>query len=168
MTRLAARSISGSPEITGGIRPPARLSTLCRGVFLTASGRAFRHLRRSASSWQEDIASGRSPDAARAPADEAKHPGAAPAKARISPGARHRVRWPDLRPRIPFAPSSERHRLTPLSESPRLDAELLLAQALGVTRTWLVTHGPAYGWTSPSWAGRNGSNPEYWHFEYVG
>ena len=54
-----------------------------------------RFLRRqappSASSWQEDIASGRSPDAARAPADEAGYPGAAPAKARISPGARRRI-----------------------------------------------------------------------------
>src|SRR5205085_2616395 len=70
----------------------------------------------SASSWQEDIASGRSPDAARAPADEAGHPGTAPAKARISPGARLGTAWPDLRPRIPFAPSSERHRLTPLDE----------------------------------------------------
>src|SRR5947209_10206064 len=31
VTRLAVGSISGSPEITGGIRPPARLSTLCCG-----------------------------------------------------------------------------------------------------------------------------------------
>ncbi|WP_051639923.1 D-alanyl-D-alanine carboxypeptidase family protein [Cellulomonas sp. URHE0023] len=35
-------------------------------------------------------------------------------------------------------------------------------------RDWLITHGPAYGWTSPSWAHSNGSNPEYWHFEFVG
>ena len=35
-------------------------------------------------------------------------------------------------------------------------------------RDWLVSNGPAYGWVSPSWAGRNGSNPEYWHFEYRG
>ncbi|WP_426594205.1 M15 family metallopeptidase [Cellulomonas sp. McL0617] len=35
-------------------------------------------------------------------------------------------------------------------------------------RTWLVTHGPTYGWTSPAWAHQNGSNPEYWHFDYVG
>ncbi len=35
-------------------------------------------------------------------------------------------------------------------------------------RTWLVTKGPSYGWVSPSWAGRGGSNPEYWHFEYRG
>ncbi|KQR12402.1 peptidase M15 [Cellulomonas sp. Leaf334] len=35
-------------------------------------------------------------------------------------------------------------------------------------RDWLVANGPAYGWVSPSWAGRNGSNPEYWHFEYRG
>lgn len=35
-------------------------------------------------------------------------------------------------------------------------------------RAWLVTRGPSYGWVSPSWAGRNGSNPEYWHFEFVG
>jgi hypothetical protein len=92
MTLLAVGSISGSPEITGRIRQPARLSTLCCGVFLTASGRAFRHFRRSASSWQEDVASGRSPDAARASADEAVRPGTAPAKARISPGARRQDR----------------------------------------------------------------------------
>jgi hypothetical protein len=35
-------------------------------------------------------------------------------------------------------------------------------------RSWLISNGPAYGWVSPSWAGRNGSNPEYWHFEYRG
>ena len=35
-------------------------------------------------------------------------------------------------------------------------------------RDWLVSNGPAYGWVSPSWAGRNGSNPEYWHFEFRG
>jgi D-alanyl-D-alanine carboxypeptidase len=35
-------------------------------------------------------------------------------------------------------------------------------------RDWLVSHGPSYGWASPSWAARTGSNPEYWHFEYVG
>src|SRR5689334_19528560 len=31
-------------------------------------------------------------------------------------------------------------RLTPTSETPRLDAELLLAHDLGVNRSWLVTH----------------------------
>ncbi|GEK22482.1 M15 family metallopeptidase [Cellulomonas xylanilytica] len=35
-------------------------------------------------------------------------------------------------------------------------------------RDWLVSNGPAYGWVSPSWAGKNGSNPEYWHFEFRG
>ncbi|NUU18804.1 peptidase M15 [Cellulomonas humilata] len=35
-------------------------------------------------------------------------------------------------------------------------------------RSWMVSNGPSYGWVSPSWAGRNGSNPEYWHFEYRG
>jgi D-alanyl-D-alanine carboxypeptidase len=35
-------------------------------------------------------------------------------------------------------------------------------------RNWLVTHGPSYGWTSPSWAHQDGSNPEYWHFDFVG
>lgn len=35
-------------------------------------------------------------------------------------------------------------------------------------RDWLVSNGPSYGWVSPSWAGRNGSNPEYWHFEFRG
>lgn len=35
-------------------------------------------------------------------------------------------------------------------------------------RAWLVAHGPAYGWVSPTWARQNGSNPEYWHYEYRG
>ncbi len=35
-------------------------------------------------------------------------------------------------------------------------------------RAWLIEHGPSYGWVQPSWALRNGSNPEYWHYEYVG
>ena len=34
--------------------------------------------------------------------------------------------------------------------------------------TWLVGQGPSYGWVQPSWARQGGSNPEYWHFEYVG
>ncbi len=33
---------------------------------------------------------------------------------------------------------------------------------------WLVANGPAYGWVAPGWARANGSNPEYWHFEYTG
>ncbi|WP_196250736.1 D-alanyl-D-alanine carboxypeptidase family protein [Cellulomonas sp. JZ18] len=35
-------------------------------------------------------------------------------------------------------------------------------------RAWLVEHGPSYGWVSPSWARQDGSNPEYWHYEYRG
>lgn len=35
-------------------------------------------------------------------------------------------------------------------------------------RSWLVSNGPSYGWTSPGWAQRNGSNPEYWHYEFTG
>ena len=33
---------------------------------------------------------------------------------------------------------------------------------------WLVENAPSYGWVAPSWARQNGSNPEYWHFEYTG
>ena len=33
---------------------------------------------------------------------------------------------------------------------------------------WLVENGPAFGWVAPGWARQNGSNPEYWHFEYTG
>lgn len=33
---------------------------------------------------------------------------------------------------------------------------------------WLVENAPNYGWVAPSWARQNGSNPEYWHFEYTG
>jgi zinc D-Ala-D-Ala carboxypeptidase len=35
-------------------------------------------------------------------------------------------------------------------------------------RTWLIAEGPSYGWVQPSWALEGGSNPEYWHYEYVG
>ncbi|WP_199423623.1 M15 family metallopeptidase [Actinotalea solisilvae] len=43
------------------------------------------------------------------------------------------------------------------------------AYAFGSERyDWLVANGPAYGWVAPSWARQGGSNPEYWHFEYVG
>lgn len=43
------------------------------------------------------------------------------------------------------------------------------AYAFGSTRyDWLVANGPAYGWVAPDWARQGGSNPEYWHFEYVG
>ncbi len=33
---------------------------------------------------------------------------------------------------------------------------------------WLKANAPAYGWHAPRWAWQNGSNPEYWHFEYTG
>lgn len=33
---------------------------------------------------------------------------------------------------------------------------------------WLVANGPDHGWVAPTWARADGSNPEYWHFEYVG
>lgn len=43
------------------------------------------------------------------------------------------------------------------------------AYAFGSARyDWLVANGPAHGWVAPSWARQGGSNPEYWHFEYVG
>src|SRR3954468_20260405 len=68
VARLAVEPISGSPEITGGIRPPARLSALCCGVFLAASGRAFCGAFGAAVSQLlagGHSTSGRSPDAAR-------------------------------------------------------------------------------------------------------
>jgi type II secretory pathway pseudopilin PulG len=33
---------------------------------------------------------------------------------------------------------------------------------------WLVENGPRFGWVAPGWARADGSNPEYWHFEYTG
>jgi hypothetical protein len=33
---------------------------------------------------------------------------------------------------------------------------------------WLKANAPAYGWHAPRWAWQDGSNPEYWHFEYTG
>lgn len=33
---------------------------------------------------------------------------------------------------------------------------------------WLVDNGPRFGWVAPGWARQDGSNPEYWHFEYTG
>jgi len=81
VARLAVEPISGSPEITGGIRPPARLSALCCGVFLAASGRAFCGAFGAAVS--QLLAgglstSGRSPNAARARAVRAARPRAPP------------------------------------------------------------------------------------------
>jgi len=35
-------------------------------------------------------------------------------------------------------------------------------------RDWLVANGPSFGWVSPAWAREGASNPEYWHYEYVG
>lgn len=43
------------------------------------------------------------------------------------------------------------------------------AYAFGSDRyDWLVEHAPDHGWAAPAWARQDGSNPEYWHFEYVG
>ena len=43
------------------------------------------------------------------------------------------------------------------------------AYAFGSERyEWLVANAPTYGWVAPGWARQGGSNPEYWHFEYVG
>ncbi len=33
---------------------------------------------------------------------------------------------------------------------------------------WLVKNGPRYGWERPDFMDQGGSNPEFWHFEYVG
>src|SRR3954453_14372783 len=55
---------------------------------------------------------GRVPKPPGRPADEAGRAGAAQANAL----ALARDRLPDLRPRIPLAPSTQRHRLTPLDE----------------------------------------------------
>ena len=33
---------------------------------------------------------------------------------------------------------------------------------------WLMANAPSYGWVAPTWARQTGSNPEYWHFEFVG
>ncbi|MFE6236719.1 M15 family metallopeptidase [Cellulosimicrobium sp. NPDC057862] len=33
---------------------------------------------------------------------------------------------------------------------------------------WLKVNAPAFGWHAPRWAWQDGSNPEYWHFEYTG
>lgn len=33
---------------------------------------------------------------------------------------------------------------------------------------WLAEHGAKYGWVNPSWAQTGGSQPEPWHWEYVG
>jgi len=35
-------------------------------------------------------------------------------------------------------------------------------------RDWLVANGPSFGWVSSAWAREGASNPEYWHYEYVG
>ncbi|NNH24840.1 M15 family metallopeptidase, partial [Pseudokineococcus marinus] len=32
---------------------------------------------------------------------------------------------------------------------------------------WVVQRAPLFGWFHPSWAGRGGSKPEPWHFEFA-
>ena len=32
---------------------------------------------------------------------------------------------------------------------------------------WMLENGPKFGWQHPEWAGRTGSRPEPWHFEFV-
>lgn len=34
-------------------------------------------------------------------------------------------------------------------------------------RNWVVDHGPALGWISPTWAHNGGNDDEAWHFEYT-
>ena len=38
----------------------------------------------------------------------------------------------------------------------------------GVRYDWLMSNGFKYFWVNPSWAQVNGSNPEAWHWEWVG
>jgi len=33
---------------------------------------------------------------------------------------------------------------------------------------WMLLHAPEYGWDNPVWARRYGTNPEAWHWEYIG
>lgn len=33
---------------------------------------------------------------------------------------------------------------------------------------WLTTYGKSYGWDRPSYMDAGGSNPEYWHYEFIG
>ncbi len=43
------------------------------------------------------------------------------------------------------------------------------AYSFGAPRyDWLVLHAPEYGWVAPTWARVDGSNPEYWHYEFTG
>ncbi|WP_129338198.1 M15 family metallopeptidase [Cellulomonas endophytica] len=50
-----------------------------------------------------------------------------------------------------------------------VDIPEAVGRAFGTQRyDWVVANGPAFGWVAPSWARLGGSNPEYWHFEYVG
>jgi len=121
VTRLAVGSISGSPEMTGQWRRPARLSTPCCGVLLTASGRAFcgdLSLRRQPAPGRGSLCPRAEPR--RCPGARRTRPeraGAAPVRGPELPGAGCRKSPPVLRRRlIRLAPSSERHRLTPLSE----------------------------------------------------
>ena len=38
----------------------------------------------------------------------------------------------------------------------------------GTAMRWLEANAGRYGWVHPDWAQRDGSNPEHWHWEYVG
>lgn len=34
--------------------------------------------------------------------------------------------------------------------------------------TWLTLNGKAYGWDRPEHLDKNGTNPEYWHYNWIG
>lgn len=34
--------------------------------------------------------------------------------------------------------------------------------------TWITAHGKEYGWDRPAYLDRNGSNPESWHYNFIG
>ena len=39
---------------------------------------------------------------------------------------------------------------------------------MGPYDTWITAHGKEYGWDRPAYLDRNGSNPESWHYNFIG
>ena len=48
-----------------------------------------------------------------------------------------------------------------------LAADLNVPSFGSVQYQWLCQNAPLYGWNHPRWARKNGSLPEYWHWEYI-
>jgi hypothetical protein len=72
--------------------------------------------------------------------------------------------WQEIGPPIAARPGTSPHgwgMAVDMFEGPEYD--------FGSARyAWMLANGPRFGWRNMPWHQRDGSVPEYWHFDYVG